>query len=163
MFCLNGEPMVLPGQHKLMPLPYPYGALEPVLSAGSVRLHHDILQQKYVDGLNSAELKLAEARIKNDFDLIRYWENELAFNGSAVSTLSARSFPPRPTKSRARAGLSLRGSPRGRGWRFCRRKSTRTERSGAASRFWCSMCGSMRIIRITTQSATNTLKSGGSS
>ena len=82
MFCLNGEPMVLPGQHKLTPLPYPYGALEPVLSAGSVRLHHDILQQKYVDGLNSAELKLAEARIKNDFDLIRYWENELAFNGS---------------------------------------------------------------------------------
>lgn len=73
---------VMPGQHKIVPLPYAYQALEPVLSAESVRMHHDILQQKYVDGLNTAELKLADARRSNDYDLIKYWENELAFNGS---------------------------------------------------------------------------------
>ncbi len=73
---------VLPGQHTLTPLPYGYNALEPVISANTVRLHHDILQKKYVDGLNTAELKLVDARQNNDFDLIKYWENELAFNGS---------------------------------------------------------------------------------
>jgi superoxide dismutase, Fe-Mn family len=73
-----------PGQHKLTPLPYADNALEPVLSANSVRMHHDILQQKYVDGLNHAELMLVDARSRNDFDLIKYWENELAFNGSGV-------------------------------------------------------------------------------
>jgi Fe-Mn family superoxide dismutase len=71
-----------PGQHKLLPLPYAYNALEPILSANSVKMHHDILQKKYVDGLNAAELKLVEARINKNFDLIKYWENELAFNGS---------------------------------------------------------------------------------
>jgi Fe-Mn family superoxide dismutase len=76
------EQAVLPGQHKLIPLPYAYNALEPVISADTLRLHHDILQKKYVDGLNTAELKLVEARQNNDFDLIKYWENELAFNGS---------------------------------------------------------------------------------
>jgi superoxide dismutase, Fe-Mn family len=74
--------MVLPGEHKLKPLPYGYNALEPIISAESLRMHHDILQQKYVDGLNKAELKLVDARKDNDFDLIKYWENELAFNGS---------------------------------------------------------------------------------
>jgi Fe-Mn family superoxide dismutase len=76
------QPMIQPGQHTLAPLPYPYNALEPVLSADSVRIHHDILQKKYVDGLNAAELKLVDARKDRDFDLIKYWENELAFNGS---------------------------------------------------------------------------------
>lgn len=75
---------VMPGQHKLAPLPYAYNALEPVLSADSVRMHHDILQKKYVDNLNIAELKLVDARMNNDFDLIKYWENELAFNGSGL-------------------------------------------------------------------------------
>jgi Fe-Mn family superoxide dismutase len=76
------EQAVLPGQHKLIPLPYAYNALEPVISADTLRFHHDILQKKYVDGLNTAELKLVEARQNNDFDLIKYWANELAFNGS---------------------------------------------------------------------------------
>lgn len=75
---------VMPGQHKLIPLPYPYQALEPVLSAASVRMHHDTLQRKYVENLNTAELRLADARRDNDFQLIKYWENELAFNGSGV-------------------------------------------------------------------------------
>lgn len=75
-------PMITPGQHKLPPLPYPYEALQPVISAVTLRIHHDRHHKAYVDGLNKAELKLVELRKTEDFDLIKYWENELAFNGS---------------------------------------------------------------------------------
>ena len=70
------------GKHKLPPLPYPYDALEPIISSSTLRYHHDHHHQSYVDGLNKAELALVEARQQNDFEFIKYWENELAFNGS---------------------------------------------------------------------------------
>ena len=70
------------GEHKLPPLPYSYDALEPVISEYALRIHHDILHQNYVNGLNEAEDHLVEARRANDFDKIKYWERELAFNGS---------------------------------------------------------------------------------
>ena len=73
---------VPPGQHKLPPLPYDYDALEPIISSESLKIHHDILHRAYVDNLNKTELKLVELREKDDFDLISYWENQLAFNGS---------------------------------------------------------------------------------
>ncbi len=71
-----------PGGHSLPPLPYPYNALEPVISSNTLRIHHDRHHQSYVDGLNKAELKLVEARQKGDFALIKHWERELAFHGS---------------------------------------------------------------------------------
>jgi len=37
----------------LAPLPYSYDALEPVISARSVQLHHDVLEARYVTGFNS--------------------------------------------------------------------------------------------------------------
>lgn len=40
--------------HELPPLPYAYDALEPVLSAGAMRLHHDKHHKAYVDKLNDA-------------------------------------------------------------------------------------------------------------
>ncbi|NLK96720.1 superoxide dismutase [Defluviitalea saccharophila] len=75
-------PMVPPGQHRLPPLPYPYDALQPIISATTLRIHHDQHHKAYVDGLNKAELKLVELRRIDDFELIKYWENELAYNGS---------------------------------------------------------------------------------
>jgi Fe-Mn family superoxide dismutase len=74
--------MVPPGGHQLPPLPYPYNALEPVISATTLCFHHDKHHQSYVEGLNNAELKLVEARHKRDFSLIKHWERELAFHGS---------------------------------------------------------------------------------
>ncbi|HBF37311.1 MAG TPA: superoxide dismutase [Firmicutes bacterium] len=71
-----------PGGHKLPALPYPYSALEPVISATTLRFHHDNHHKSYVEGLNKAELKLVEARQKKDFSLIKHWERELAFHGS---------------------------------------------------------------------------------
>ncbi|MFY9175300.1 MAG: superoxide dismutase [Peptococcia bacterium] len=69
-------------KHQLPDLPYPYNALEPHMDEATVRLHHDKHHQSYVDGLNKAEEKLAEAREKGDYALIKHWERELAFHGS---------------------------------------------------------------------------------
>lgn len=68
--------------HELPPLPYPYDALEPHIDAQTMRLHHDIHHKAYVDGLNNAEAKLAEARQKGDFALVKHWSREAAFHGS---------------------------------------------------------------------------------
>ena len=70
------------GGHRLPPLPYPYDALEPYISAETLHVHHDRHHQAYVRGLNRAELALVKARAENDMALVRYWEGELAFNGS---------------------------------------------------------------------------------
>jgi superoxide dismutase, Fe-Mn family len=74
--------MIPTGQHQLPPLLYPYNALEPIISQTTLKFHHDKHHKTYVDGLNKAEIKLEEARKKSDYDYIKYWENELAFNGS---------------------------------------------------------------------------------
>ncbi|RDU24253.1 superoxide dismutase [Anaerosacchariphilus polymeriproducens] len=76
------EYMVPPGQHKLPPLTYQYNSLEPIISEEGLRIHHDILHKSYVDNLNKAELSLVDARALGDFKYIKYWENELAYNGS---------------------------------------------------------------------------------
>jgi Fe-Mn family superoxide dismutase len=73
---------VPPGRHRLPPLPYPYNALEPVISERTLRIHHDRHHLSYVEGLNNAELKLVEARRMGDFSLVKHWEREIAFNGS---------------------------------------------------------------------------------
>lgn len=66
----------------LPPLPYPYDALEPYISATTLRIHHDRHHLAYVNGLNRAELALAEARESANFTLVKHWERELAFHGS---------------------------------------------------------------------------------
>jgi Fe-Mn family superoxide dismutase len=68
--------------HQLPELPYAYNALEPHYDEATVKLHHDAHHKGYVDGLNNAEAKLAEAREKGDFALVKHWERELAFHGS---------------------------------------------------------------------------------
>lgn len=70
------------GGHQLPPLPYAYNALEPWIDERTMRIHHDKHHQSYVDGLNKAEKKLAEARQSGNFDLVKHWERELAFNGA---------------------------------------------------------------------------------
>jgi Fe-Mn family superoxide dismutase len=68
--------------HELPPLDYPYEGLEPHIDAQTMHLHHDIHHKGYVDGLNNAETKLAEAREKGDFGLVKHWSREEAFHGS---------------------------------------------------------------------------------
>ncbi len=68
--------------HELPPLPYAYNALEPHIDEQTMKLHHDMHHLAYVKGLNTAEEKLAEAREKKDFALVKHWERELAFHGA---------------------------------------------------------------------------------
>jgi len=70
------------GQHNLPSLPYPYHALEPVISTRLLQIHHSQHHKSYVDGLNKAELKLAEARQRMDYSLVKHWEREISFHGS---------------------------------------------------------------------------------
>ncbi len=70
------------GQHRLPRLPYPYHALEPVISTRLLQIHHSQHHKSYVDGLNKAELKLAEARKSMDYSLVKHWEREISFHGS---------------------------------------------------------------------------------
>lgn len=74
--------MVPIGKHTLPPLPYAYNALEPYIDRKIMKLHHDKHHKSYVEGLNKAEIELQKARETNDFDLIKHWERELAFNGA---------------------------------------------------------------------------------
>lgn len=68
--------------HELPPLPYAYNALEPHIDEQTLHLHHDMHHAAYVKGYNTAEEKLAEARAKGDFSLIKHWARELAFHGA---------------------------------------------------------------------------------
>ncbi|XEC93902.1 Fe-Mn family superoxide dismutase [Paenibacillus tarimensis] len=70
------------GGHTLPPLPYPYNALEPYIDEATMRIHHDKHHKSYVEGLNKAEKELEKARKTGDFDLVKHWERELAFNGA---------------------------------------------------------------------------------
>ncbi len=68
--------------YHLPELPYPANALEPWYDAETVRIHHDLHHNSYVNGLNNAIKKIAEARDNGDFGLLKHWERELAFHGS---------------------------------------------------------------------------------
>ncbi|AWV87904.1 superoxide dismutase [Bradymonas sediminis] len=70
------------GEHKLPELPYAYDALEPFIDEQTMRLHHDIHHNGYVNGLNKAEADLAAARESGDFSKIADIQRRLAFHGS---------------------------------------------------------------------------------
>jgi len=68
-------------KHTLPDLPYDYNALEPVISAEIMTLHHSKHHQTYVTNLNVAEEKLAEAKAKNDISTVIALAPALKFNG----------------------------------------------------------------------------------
>lgn len=60
------------GKHTLPDLPYDYNALEPVISAEIMQLHHQKHHQAYVNMLNQTEEKFLEAKEKSNWVLARY-------------------------------------------------------------------------------------------
>lgn len=50
--------------HTLPDLPYDYGALEPYISADTLKVHHGKHHAAHVNNLNSAEEEFAEAQSK---------------------------------------------------------------------------------------------------
>merc|ERR1719323_1797880 len=62
-------------------LPYDYSALEPVISAEIMQLHHSKHHQTYVNNYNVAEEKLADAVSKGDASTVIGLAGALKFNG----------------------------------------------------------------------------------
>jgi len=68
-------------KHTLPDLPYDYGALEPTISAEIMQLHHSKHHATYVNNLNIAEEKLAEATAKGDVKSMIALAPAIKFNG----------------------------------------------------------------------------------
>ncbi|PPC97264.1 MAG: superoxide dismutase [Methylotenera sp.] len=71
------------GKYVLLPLPYAYDALEPVIDARTVELHYNFHHKPAVAAANKAEDGLALARETNDFALVKHHEKELALGLSS--------------------------------------------------------------------------------
>ena len=69
------------GKHSLPDLPYDYNALEPVISAEIMQLHHSKHHATYVNNLNVAEEKLADAAAKGDVSTAISLQGAIKFNG----------------------------------------------------------------------------------
>ncbi|KNE57875.1 hypothetical protein AMAG_04720 [Allomyces macrogynus ATCC 38327] len=68
-------------KYTLPDLPYDYNALEPVVSAEIMRLHHSKHHQTYVTNLNMLEEKLVDAQAKKDINTELALLGGLKFNG----------------------------------------------------------------------------------
>ncbi|KNE59056.1 hypothetical protein AMAG_03404 [Allomyces macrogynus ATCC 38327] len=68
-------------KYTLPDLPYDYNALEPVVSAEIMRLHHSKHHQTYVTNLNTLEEKLVDAQAKKDINAELALLGGLKFNG----------------------------------------------------------------------------------
>jgi superoxide dismutase, Fe-Mn family len=67
--------------YQLPPLPYDFGALEPVISAEIMNLHYTKHHQTYVNNLNKALEQYAEAQQKNDLQTMIALQAAIKFNG----------------------------------------------------------------------------------
>ncbi len=67
--------------YQLPDLPYDYSALEPVISAEIMKLHHGAHHKAYVTNLNMALEKYHEAESKNDVAAMIALQQAIRFNG----------------------------------------------------------------------------------
>lgn len=70
-----------PHKHTLPDLTYDFNALEPYIAADIMKLHYEKHHATYVNNLNVAEEKLADAVAKGDISTIIQLEPVLRFNG----------------------------------------------------------------------------------
>lgn len=68
-------------KYTLPDLPYDYNALEPVISAEIMQLHHQKHHQAYVTNLNIAVEKAEDAAAKNDLQSLITLQKQIKFNG----------------------------------------------------------------------------------
>lgn len=83
--CLRANPVScftsVRTKFTLPDLPYDYNALEPVISAEIMQLHHAKHHQAYVTNLNVALEKLDAARASNDLNSMVALQSQIKFNG----------------------------------------------------------------------------------
>lgn len=68
-------------KYTLPDLPYDYNALEPVISAEIMQLHHQKHHQAYVNNLNAALERSEQAQSKNDLATVLTQQPQIKFNG----------------------------------------------------------------------------------
>lgn len=66
---------------KLPDLPYDYGALEPVISAEIMKIHHQKHHQTYVTNYNKAVEEFLDAQAKGDVSKATSLQGAIRFNG----------------------------------------------------------------------------------
>ncbi len=71
----------MPTSYQLPDLPYDYNALEPVLTAEMMQIHHDKHHKAYVTKLNEALEKYHEAELKKDAEKMVELQSAIKFNG----------------------------------------------------------------------------------
>ncbi|KAL3713689.1 hypothetical protein TMatcc_002393 [Talaromyces marneffei ATCC 18224] len=67
--------------YKLPPLPYAYNALEPIISAQIMTLHHSKHHQTYINNLNAALSAQEAATVSNDISALPAIKQKIKFNG----------------------------------------------------------------------------------
>lgn len=81
-FGISPLTMVLARTKYTLPdLPYDYNALEPVISAEIMQVHHQKHHQAYVNNLNLALEKAEEAEAKQDLQTLVGLQQQIKFNG----------------------------------------------------------------------------------
>ncbi|MHC4975973.1 MAG: superoxide dismutase [Planctomycetota bacterium] len=71
------------GFYEVSELPYDYNALEPHIDEQTMRIHHTKHHVGYVNGLNTALVKLEGIRRNQaEAEYIKHWTRQLAFHGS---------------------------------------------------------------------------------
>jgi Fe-Mn family superoxide dismutase len=102
----------MPSEYTLPPLPYAPNALEPIIDAATVSLHHDVHHAGYVKGANAALAALREARAANDYKLAEHHTEKLAFHsGHLLHALYWENMAPRGEAGRRARSSRRRSSP----------------------------------------------------
>jgi Fe-Mn family superoxide dismutase len=71
------------GKYAVAPLAYAYDALEPAIDARTVELHYNNHHKPAATAANNAEEQLAKARESSQFQLVKHYEKELAYQLSS--------------------------------------------------------------------------------
>lgn len=81
-FAITPFTMVLARSKYTLPdLPYDYNALEPVISAEIMQIHHQKHHQAYINNLNLALEKMEAAESKQDLQALVTLQQQIKFNG----------------------------------------------------------------------------------
>src|ERR1700722_14176401 len=81
--CMTGQEgnMQKAKQYQLLPLPYDFNALEPIISAEIMTLHYTKHHQTYVNNLNKALEQYCDAESKSDLPGMVSLQQAIRFNG----------------------------------------------------------------------------------